>query len=167
MALLDQALEADVATFRQKVRAAMCQFAVTVQGEAPLTMIGADIAAAGTSLTLASATGFAVNDIIQYGSGAAAESRKITTLAGAVATISGATAAHKAGEPLIKLVPNSVNRRTLAKAALNNPDAYAILFAHAICGNDPTLTIQNDPTITDTSIANGVAAVWSAVAGTI
>jgi hypothetical protein len=165
MALLDQAQEAQVVLFQQRVQAAMCQAAVSVQGESPAVLLSADVAAAGTTITPLSVTGFATGDLVLIGSGASADTRKIT-VSGANFTVTALTNAHKAGEVIQKLIWNSVNRRTLAKAALNNPTTYAILFAAAICGNDPSLTIQNDGSITDASIQNGVAACWNAVAGT-
>jgi hypothetical protein len=52
MALVDQANEANLSTFLQRVTMAMCNAAINVQSETANTFMGVDAAAAATSLTV-------------------------------------------------------------------------------------------------------------------
>lgn len=168
MALFDQYQETTTATFQQRVQTAMSKAAINVQTEAKNSLQALDSAAAATTVTVVDGTQFAVNDLVTFGVGlGTAETRKVTAIATNVLTISATTNAHKAGEVVQKVVYNHANRIALAKAALNSPPTYAALFTNAICGNDATLTIQNDSTITDTQIANNISAVWDSIAGTL
>ena len=58
---------------------------------------------------------------------------------------------------------NHTNRTNYARLVLNAPEQYMPLFAMAICAYDSTLSASS----ADSTIQNGISAVWNALAGTV